>query len=402
MSTNPDVYGYPRRLELALKQLENNKTIVAKNRQAISRFYEESVAQGLSTPRLIRLIQILSKLSIMLGKNFESANRDDIVQVVANIEREKYSDWTKQSYKVGLKKFYKWLRRTESDYPPEVRWIKATAKKNNNLLPEELLTEEEVRKLAEAADNPRDRALVLVLYETGCRAGEILSLRVKHISVDEHGATLIVMGKTGMRRVRIIASQPALAEWLNNHPLKDNPDAPLWLVIGTKNKNEALTYEAFRMALQRLAERIELKKRIHAHLFRHSRASHLATNLTEAQMDHYLGWMPGSKMPAVYVHLSGRDVDKTLLKMHGMEVEEKQQEAKLKVRFCARCKERNSPVSRFCSRCGSPLDMQTALQVQEERTKADELMTKLLSDPDVQSVIKRKLQQMDIKLEAIS
>jgi len=225
---------------------------------------------------------------------------------------------------------------------------------------------------------------------------------VKHISVDEHGATLIVMGKTGMRRVRIIASQPALAEWLNNHPLKDNPDAPLWLIIGTKNKNEALTYEAFRMALQRLAERIELKKRIHAHLFRHSRASHLATNLTEAQMDHYLGWMPGSKMPAVYVHLSGRDVDKTLLKMHGIEVEEKQQEAKLKVRFCARCKERNSPVSRFCSRCGSPLDMQTALQVQEERAKADELMTKLLSDPDVQSVIKRKLQQMDIKLEAIS
>jgi len=397
LATNPDVYRYPRRLELALNQLKSSTTITARNREAILKFYEECVAQGLSTPRVIRLIQILSKLSVLLGKNFESTTRDDIVKVVAKIERENYSDWTKQSYKVGLKKFYKWLRRTEGDYPPEVKWIKVTSKRNNNMLPEELLTEDEVKRLAEAADNPRDRALVLVLYETGCRAGEILSLRVKHVTVDEHGGVLVVMGKTGMRRIRIIASQPAVTEWLNNHPLRNDPEAPLWLVIGTKNKNEALTYEAFRMALQRLTERASIKKRVHPHLFRHSRASHLATNLTEAQMGYYLGWTPGSKMPAVYVHLSGRDVDKTLLKMQGIEVgEEESGEAKLKVRVCARCKEKNSPTSRFCSRCGSPLDVQTALQVEDERTKADELMSRLLSDPEVQSLVRRKLRQIAV------
>jgi integrase/recombinase XerD len=59
----------------------------------------------------------------------------------------------------------------------------------------ELLTEEAVKGLAEAAGNPRDRALVLVLYESGCRAGEILSLSIKNVQFDEYGAQLIVSGK---------------------------------------------------------------------------------------------------------------------------------------------------------------------------------------------------------------
>jgi hypothetical protein len=39
------------------------------------------------------------------------------------------------------------------------------------VLPEALLTGEELKKLAEAAENPRDRALILTHYESGCRLG---------------------------------------------------------------------------------------------------------------------------------------------------------------------------------------------------------------------------------------
>jgi hypothetical protein len=56
----------------------------------------------------------------------------------------------------------------------------------------------------------------------------MLSLKVKHIFFDEYGAQLIVNGKTGQRRIRIIASVPYLTEWLNKHRDKDNPEAPLW------------------------------------------------------------------------------------------------------------------------------------------------------------------------------
>lgn len=40
--------------------------------------------------------------------------------------------------------------------------------------------------------------------------------------------------------------------------------------------------------------------------------------LTEAQMNVYFGWVQGSDMPGVYVHLSGRDVDDAILKANGI------------------------------------------------------------------------------------
>jgi integrase/recombinase XerD len=38
-------------------------------------------------------------------------------------------------------------------------------------------------------------------------------------------------------------------------------------------------------------------------------------------MREYFGWTKSSDMPKVYVHLSGRDVDSTLLKHYGIKVE---------------------------------------------------------------------------------
>ncbi|WP_394344768.1 hypothetical protein [Salinigranum halophilum] len=49
------------------------------------------------------------------------------------------------------------------------------------------------------------------------------------------------------------------------------------------------------------------------HHFRHSRATHLANWLTEAQLCEWFGWVQGSNVPARYVHLSGRDIDNAYL-----------------------------------------------------------------------------------------
>jgi len=115
---------------------------------------------------------------------------------------------------------------------------------------------------------------------------------------------LIVDGKNGMRRVRIIMSAPALSEWLRNHPVRHDPASPLWILTGNTNHGNPLTYAATVKLLRQTAKRARVRKAVNPHMFRHSRASHLATKLTEAQMKQYLGWTPGSDMAAVYVHLS--------------------------------------------------------------------------------------------------
>jgi integrase len=141
--------------------------------------------------------------------------------------------------------------------------------------------------MVEKADNNRDKAFVLVLYESGCRIGELLSLKIRNIQPTEHGIALTVKGKTGQRRVLIISSAPALASWLNLHPYRNNPDSLVWLGIGNRNKNDSLRYPAVCMLLRKLAEKSGVKKGVNPHAFRHARATHLANRLTEAQMKQF-------------------------------------------------------------------------------------------------------------------
>lgn len=310
-----DVHGYERKLTLVLRRIEKSP-ICDGNRKLLLEFYNHSLTRGLSTARVIKYLCTLERIARIVGKPLPDASIDDIASFVREIEGRDYSEWTKHDYKVIVKIFYRWLRKT-TDYPEEVRWIKLGVKKHS-LLPEEVLTENEVKSLIEAAGNIRDKALIFVLYESGCRIGEILSLKLRNVQFDDYGAVLIVSGKTGDRRVRIIASAPKLASWIENHPYKNDPNTMLWISFSTRNRNDPLSYAATKIMLQKIGKKAGIKKRIYPHLFRHSRATFLANYLTEAQLKQFFGWVQGSDMASTYVRLSGRDVDNALLGLRAL------------------------------------------------------------------------------------
>jgi len=372
-----DIHHYDQRLAVALSNLERDRKVLESNRKKIKQFLEYIRAEGLSIPRQVSYVYVLRKISRLLGKEFYRTTKTDMVTVVSDLEKEDTAYDTKLSEKQCIKRFYKWLRNTEDDYPAEVKWMKATRKNNHKILPEHLLTEDEVKKLAEACKNQRDRALILVLYETGCRVGEILTLKVGDVQFDTHGAIMIVKGKTGPRRVRIIFSAKALSEWLNHHPSRLDLEAPLWTSFESANSTKPLQYYPFRKMLSVTVKRVGIGKHVNPHSFRHARASNLANVLTEAQMKEYLGWVGDSRMASTYVHLSGRNIDNALFKLNGIKTEDEvnSEEHKLRIKTCLRCQESNSPTSSFCSRCGSPLDMKTAMQLHEEESKTDNIMT---------------------------
>jgi site-specific recombinase XerD len=309
------VYKYDEIFGRAIRRLRSDSDISEKDRDCILRMVEHLLAKGMSRLRVVKYIDHLRMLARMAGrvagKPLRQLGREDVERLVHLVNSANYVEETKLSYKVVLKKFFQWLRgcnEEEYEYPEEVRWIKTTIRKKR-LLPEVLLTADEIRRLVEAAENQRDRALILTHYESGCRVCETLSLRIVNVGFDQYGAVLIVNGKTGPRRVRIIAAAPALASWLNIHPLRNDPNAPLWVAMGTTSRYEPLSYDGMRVLLRRLARKAGLNKRVYTHLLRHTRATELANILTEAQMKELLGWTQSSKMPSVYVHLSGRDID---------------------------------------------------------------------------------------------
>jgi len=393
-----DIHHYERRLELAMIGLDKDQAVSSKNRTAIRSYIKFRDAQGLSVPRQVRYIFTIGKLSKLLpSQGLEGATREDLISAVSQIEKEKTSIETKRTEKECIKQFYRWLRGGDDggEYPPEVAWIKSKRSRRHSALPETLLTEEEVKRMAESCPNLRDRALILLTYETGGRIGELLSLSLEAVSFDKYGAVLRVEGKTGARRVRIIFSAGALAEWLNHHPSKDEPEAPLWTSFDRVGSMKRLEYGAVRRVLDAAARRSSVKKRVNPHSFRHARASNLANVLTEAQMKEYLGWTGDSRMPAVYVHLSGRNVDNALFKLNGIKTEEEvnREERPLRVQQCERCRVANPPTNRFCSRCGSPLDIKTALEMQKEQDTTDTIMNRLFEDSRFRGALEEALQR---------
>lgn len=388
--TEGDIHNLNGRLERTVRRIERSTEISKRNKKTLQDFYNQCLADGLSPGRIEKYMILVTKISVWLGKNFEDADKEDIKRIVMGIEQGDYEEWTKHDYKVALKKFYKWLRKSE-DYPEEVRWLKSTIKHNKEKLPEELLTGEDVDKLIEKADHPRDKAFVSVLWESGADVGEIAPLRLKHVTFEEKFARIIVSGKRGMRRILLVESTPYLASWMAIHPMKDNPEAFLLVGIGTANKNQPVDYPGLRKLLQELARKAEIGKRVNTKTFRHSRATYLANHLTEAQMCEVFGWVQGSEMPSVYVHLSGRDTDKAIMKVYGMKEEEKKEESARKPKECPICQHINSAKERFCGGCGYALDVKTAMELEERVKQRRQKLETLLQDGTTREFLEKRM-----------
>ena len=392
MQGKHDIYGQERLLKRAEMSLHN--PLSERNIRLIRDFEKALFSEGLSAARVKKYLDHLRKVGEWLGNNLDEAEKEDIEELVYKIERSDYSPYTKHDYRVVLKRFYRWLRKSE-DYPEEVKWIRTTLKMKDELLPEDLLSEEEVMKLVEACSNPRDKAFIITLYESGARIGELGSMKISDVVFEESYARLMLQGKTGSRRVVVVASLPYLQTWLQNHPLKNSPNAPLWVNLGTVNRFEAMSYPALAKILKAAAERARLKKKVHPHKLRHSRATFLAKKLTEAQMNQLFGWRQGSKMPSTYVHLSGRDVDDAILGVYGLKKAEEER-SKLTPRICPRCKATNAYDARFCMKCGLALDVKAAYEMEEARTTADNIMNILMKDEEFRKMLAKKLRQYKI------
>ena len=362
------------------------------NIELILKFIKKLFAEGLSKPRIVKYANHLKVLSEKMGKNFMEVNKEDIITFLSDLERSKYSTYTKKDYKVVLKRFFHFLEKGEL-----VKDVKTTIKENRKKLPEEILTQAEVKKMIEAADHPRNRVIIAVLYEGGLRIGELASLKIKNIAFDEYGAVLKVRGKTGERMVRVVGSASLISQWLQMHPRRDDKEAPLWVNLSSNYKKEGITYQGIRQNLKRIAEKAGVKKNITPHIFRHSRATHLARHLTEAEMNVYFGWVQGSDMPATYVHLSGRDVDDKILQVEGVKTKEQQKDDELKPIECPRCQYINSSVSRYCGRCGTILDEGERVKLEiQSRQFAKNLPDLMTDNPELLVKMKKIMEFVEL------
>ena len=314
-------------------------------------------------------------------KDFRQLTREDMQATMARMEGTEYGVETKRNIKVVVKYFWKHLKGDDEFYPQEVRWLKTSGDRKDRKLPEDMLTEDEIRQMIESATTLRNKAIIAILYDTGCRIGELLNIRKKDVNLSTTPAHVLLDGKTGQRQVPVIFSAPYVAQYLNFIKEK-KPNEPLWTSYNNgKDTDRRTDYAGIAKMLKVTAKKAKIEKRVHPHLFRHSRATAYANKLTEQQLKNMFGWTNSSTMAATYVHLSGRDIDSAVMQANGLKLKEDTTEPKLKAKVCQRCQFSNTMDSKYCNRCALPLDAELAAETQSHETNMKQAIAEALKDP---------------------
>jgi hypothetical protein len=195
--------------------------------------------------------------------------------------------------------------------------------------------------------------------------------------------------------------------WLNHHPFKHDPDAPLWV-----ERNKANRYSVGRVSYdsmnhwhfkrycaladppiyrpKQVKKKLRLKNGevknidhivngVSLHYLRHSKVTLVAKNrkvhIGVKQANDMFGWTANSPMFLRYSHIAGQDSENAFLAIAGVKEAEPVEKPSLLLRKkCVNCGEQNSAEALYCAFCGTVLDEEQARRIVADRKMMDEMM----------------------------
>jgi len=235
------------------------------NKRIARKFFRFCMAEGLCPRRMQRLVDYLLKLDALLPCDYDGLNRTHAETLWAKINAmDEFSDWTKYTFKCAIRKFYRWMGEG---------YLKHIAFKNRipktTILPQDLLSPEEIEAIIGNASNLEMRAIYSILYETGARINEVLSLKPGDIMFDDFGTLMTLRDKKTKttRIVRVVEITDFLRDFTGRLP-----------------KDEKIFRKSYNTYFHRhiiTLEKSGITKHVKFHLFRHTRASYLGRFLPE-------------------------------------------------------------------------------------------------------------------------
>ena len=185
----------------------------------------------------------------------------------------------------------------------------------------EALTEDDVERLlgAEAIgsspESVRDQAMLELLYATGMRVSELVSLDVDDVGVDERSVRCFGKGaKERLLPIHEKAAEDLQAYLTDARPLMQN--GRTGQAVFLNRRGERLTRQGFWLILKARAKRAGLNGRITPHTLRHSFATHLLRGGAPLRHVQELLGHASITTTQVYTHLTDEHVRSEYDKAH--------------------------------------------------------------------------------------
>src|SRR5215467_6900922 len=165
-----------------------------------------------------------------------------------------------------------------------------------------VLSQDEVARLIESANNLLDYTMLMTLYATGIRRAELCRLKVEDI--DSHRMVVHIRQGKG-NRDRDVPLTPKLLETLREYWRWMKPKTYLFPgMVNNWRADKPLTPKCVWLAIQNAAKRAGIRKRVSPHTMRHSFATHLLENGTDLRTIQMLLGHSDLRATSIYLHLS--------------------------------------------------------------------------------------------------
>jgi integrase/recombinase XerD len=355
--------------ERSMSKSVSSGLITESDHEVISRFINDKQVQDhISRNRVNKIVSTLVNWRRFILVPYREISYDSISAGIVSmktgnsVKGTPLEANTQHDYIRILKMFITWLQENGLiDIQMErIRKIRAPKQNYETTSPDEILTKDELEKLLLSCMTSRDRAVIGLLYESGCRVAELARLNWRDVQFDEYGIRLYIDDhKTDKKRYsRITMMTQYLSQWRNDyHGPKGSdglpiPGAPVFIT----RRNETLTWIAVIRILDRAKDRAGITRRINPHLFRKSRITHMISQGYQESVVKKSMWNNlNTTMFKTYVALGEKQIDDEFLTRAGMKTKEERDKDVLKSRPCGECGFVNEPTARFCNHCGHPV-----------------------------------------------
>jgi len=212
------------------------------------------------------------------GMTYPEADEDVLSGYIDGLRASGKSVATVSRSIASLKNFYAWMKLTgQIEELPTGRLV---PEKANHKLPE-ILTAKEVELLLEQPERTdrkgyRDKAMLELLYATGIRVTELISLDISDVNLAAG-----IISCRGRDKVRSIPVYPAALKALRDYIEFIRPDmiaAPNERALFVNMNGERMSRQGFWKIVKSYQQKAGIEKDITPHTLRHSFATHLLEN----------------------------------------------------------------------------------------------------------------------------
>lgn len=159
----------------------------------------------------------------------------------------------------------------------------------------------DIQKMLSVCQNIKHRAIIYLLYGCGLRIGEVINLQPQHI--DRQGMVIHVIGGKG-KKDRIVQLPEKLLLLLRQYYKSYRPKNYLF----NGQFQDQYSQRSINQFLKTYAKKTGVKQHVHAHLLRHSFATHSLEQGTDLLYVQKLLGHNNIKTTTIYTHVSKKTI----------------------------------------------------------------------------------------------